>query len=213
MLPPRDLLTLVDFEIDEIRRALRTDDPIKVVEGRSQLRAIAAMEAAAQGEGSADVDLGRLEEELMGAGRDWRTIFPGVASISMSTEGNGLNVSIHITKTQGEPVRLVAKDSPEAAKAALVAVHKVAETSFYSLGFNDLAARTTPIGVSRGKLPAVIAHLKLKQDDSMFKRFQFGKLPVERYSKKALETLLAEIPKLEVPAVWAAYRKSLKKRS
>jgi hypothetical protein len=96
------------------------------------------------------------------------------------------------------PVRLVAEDSPD---TAVVGVRRVNELDFYQFGFRDLADRLRDI-VSPNKLVAVIRHLRLQESSQYFKLFQFGKLPVARYSQNALRYLNESVPNLDVEAIW-----------
>ena len=83
--------------------------------------------------------------------------------------------------------------------AAVVAVKRVNEIDFYSLGLNDLAAKA---GLSPPRMLAVIRHLKLQSDDQYFKEIKIGAAKFKRYSARALDRLKKELTTLDVEKVW-----------
>lgn len=198
--PPRDLDVLVEDEFavirDLVRPGLRRRDL-----ARSRLRSIAILEAATTGpvEQPTDEELDRRLRDL-GAGHAWRELFPGVASLQLATDGSGLTYSLRISKREGMPIRLV---SEEEAAGAVVAVKRVNELDFYAFGFRDLALKCSDL-VSPNKLQAVIAALRLRESPVYYKDIVVGHAHFGRYSQEALKKLKAELPSLDVDAIWQA---------
>jgi hypothetical protein len=75
-------------------------------------------------------------------GEGFKDLFPGLAALRFDTSGTGPTTSLRITKTQGIPITLV-KEGDSGAVA--VAVKRVDELSYYSLGLRELSHK---IGLS-----------------------------------------------------------------
>jgi Domain of unknown function (DUF3644) len=195
--PPTDLDLMLDETFSGLA-ALIGPRVRRMSEAKARLRPVAILEAANRGDDAApsEADLRRSIKRLRD-GEDWRTVFPGVASLRLDTSGTGLTFSLHLTKKDGLPVTRVGEG-----EGAPLAERRVNELDFYSLGLYDLARRLAPITVP--KLGAVIEHLGLKGDDQYYKEFLIGKTRHCRYSRLALERLRAELPALDADAVWAA---------
>lgn len=194
--PPSDLVVVMDREFQQIQNLLAIGMR-RGAEARARLRAIAIAENVATGRDSQPGE-GQLRRLITGirAGQDWNTMFPGIASLRIDTEGSGMTFSIRISKTEGLPVRLVSEgEEPK----VVIAVKRVDELGYYNLGLRDLAGH---IGIGANRLLAVIRQLGLQDDPDYFKEFRIGKSRHKRYSQKALQRLEAEIPKLDMPAVW-----------
>ncbi len=126
-----------------------------------------------------------------------------MSALRLRTDGSGAAINLRITKAEGIPIKLVKEGEPG---AAVVAVKRVNEIDFYSLGLTDLAKK---IGVSAPKTLAVIRHLKLQDDEEFFKEIRIGASRFKRYSAQALDRLKKELPGLDVEEIW---RGSWKKR-
>jgi hypothetical protein len=196
--PPRDLDLLLDDEFTVITELIGPGSR-RLGDARSRLRSIAILESATAGSDHQPTD-----EELHGhvrelrAGRTWRDLFPGVASLQLSTSGSGLTYSLRISKKEGVPIRLVAEGDPA---TAVVAVKRVNELDFYSLGFRELAAHLAGV-VSANKLQVVIRHLGLRDSPKYFKEMTIGRSRFARYSEEALNRLRADLPSLDVESIW-----------
>jgi len=107
---------------------------------------------------------------------------------------------LRITKKEGIPVHLVREGT---ADAAVVAVRRVDELGFYSLGHRQLAAH---LNLSEPKTTALIRFLKIREDAECYKDIQIGKSKFCRYSPKAVEKIKAAFDKLDMQKVWEEYR-------
>ena len=127
------------------------------------------MDAVISGEKNtqpSDAEIRNIANKLR-SGISWNEIFKGVAGIQLSREGDGPSISLKITKKADVEVTLV-KNSPN---AAVVAVKRVNELDFYSLG---LKAMTTNIQqhfayITTTKLLKVINHLHLQDNPEFYK--------------------------------------------
>ena len=129
-------------------------------------------------------------------GEDWRTIFPGVSTLTIQPDGNGPGLSLKITRNKGEAVRLVQDGD---ADAAVVAVKRVNETDFYSLGLRDLAKK---LGTNRTKLLWFIEREGIQSNTEFFKVITVGKVSQKRYSKPCYEMLRERLAEVDLDALW-----------
>jgi hypothetical protein len=129
-------------------------------------------------------------------GSPWNAIFPGVASLEITTKGYGPSFDLRISKKEGIPVQLVPAGTPG---ATVVAVKRVDELGFYNLSLNHLAQK---IGLTGPRTTALIRHLKLQEDPDCFRQFSMGKAKFNRYSQKAIEKLQHELPVVDMEKVW-----------
>ena len=198
--PPHSLASLIDAEFAEVKQLLKPGSRRRL-QAKARLRSLAVLEASVRGERSQPGE-GELNRVLRGIkrGTKWQDLFPGVATLNLDTEGTGLNVTIRLTKTEGEPVRLVPEGTPG---ATVIAVKKVNELGFYSLGLNQLAEK---LGLSGPKTLALIKHLHLQDDDECYREITIGKAVFKRYSSVALDRLKTALPDVDRADVWKANR-------
>jgi hypothetical protein len=198
--PPTDLHAMFDAEFKEIARLVQPRSR-KRVEARAKLRALAILESSLSGVRSqaGDAQLRRLVAEVQ-RGKDWRDLFPGVAALEITSSGEGPSFSIRLTKREGEAVHLVPEGTPG---AAVIAVKRVSELDYYSLGLHDLAEK---VGVSAPKALALVRHLGLQGSTDFFKEITIGKSRHKRYSPKALDAMKKALPQLDMDEVWRQHR-------
>jgi hypothetical protein len=198
--PPKDLSLVLEDEFKVLRAMLRPGKR-QSVEARARVRALAIFEAATKGERvqPSEGELGRVLRKIAG-GAATDAVFPGVSALSLSTTGEGIPLSLRITKKEGIPVHLVREGT---ADAAVVAVRRVDELGFYSLGHRQLAAH---LNLSEPKTTALIRFLKIREDAECYKDIQIGKSKFCRYSPKAVEKIKAAFDKLDMQKVWEEYR-------
>jgi hypothetical protein len=205
---PKDLQSLIKAEFEQIR-GLVGPHSRKMVEARAKIRALAVVEASLNGVRSqpGEGELTRLLKDVR-AGRSWRDLFPGVASLELTTDAtDGIPVSIRITKREGQPVHLVPEGTPG---AMTVSVKRVNELDYYSLGLRDLAKKT---GLGQNRLLALIRHLNLQASTEYFKTIQLGRTSFKRYSQKALATVHEALKAVDMEKVWQLHKPSGRPRS
>jgi hypothetical protein len=154
--PPTDLATLFDSETRDIRKLLAPGNRRRT-EADARLRSLAIVEHSLRGQKTSAGELRRIAAEISVGKRAWNEIFPGVATITLTTTGYGPSIDLRISKT-GVPVQLVPEGMPG---ATVVAVKRVEELGFYNLGRDQLAKK---VGLTGPKTTAVIRFLKLKED-------------------------------------------------
>lgn len=195
--PPVDIDTLFENEIDEIKKLLKPKSR-KKTEAVSKLRGLAIFDKTLMGDNLQPSEnyLNKLADQLK-KGIDWQTLFPGVSSISISSQGSGTEFSLRIDKKEGAPIRLVPEGTPG---ATVVAVKRVNELSYYNLFPTDLAKK---LKISIHKLAVIVDYLKIKEDPACYRVFKVAKsTTTQKYFPKALKILKEELPKLDVDAIW-----------
>jgi hypothetical protein len=199
--PPTDLATLFDHEVVEIQKLLLPGTRRRT-EATARLKALAIVESAVAGRAiqPSDQSLAGLVEQARQS-TEWTTLFPGVASLQVKTEGSGPSIAFRITKKEGIPVHLVPEGTPG---AATVAVKRVGELDFYSLGRDDIAKK---VGLSGPKTTAIIRFTKLQDDEGCFKEFIVGRTRLPRYSPKAIDRIKEALSSHSIDEIWKEFAK------
>lgn len=205
--PPRDLDVLMEAEFSELKRLCKPGSRKRLL-ARARARALAIVEASLRGE-RLQPSKGELDRLLKEVGRatDWKEVFPGVAHLNLDTSGSGFAVSLRISKSEGEPVTLVPEGTPG---ATIVAVRRVNELSYYSLGLSNLAEK---LRLSPPRTLALVRHLELQNDAEHFKEIQIGSVKYKRYSLKALDRLKRALGEINMAEVWAQHKPPGRRRS
>lgn len=196
---PTDTNTLFETEANEIRRLLGPGRRRRT-EAHARLVPLAVLEAAIGGKKlqPSERELGRYAK-LLDQGQSWESVFPGLASVSFSTEGTGPAIALRLVKKEGVPVQLVPEGTPG---ASVVAVKRVSELDFYNLGRDQLARH---VGLTGPKTTAVVEYLGLKRDEDYYKEFVIGKSRFGRYSQKAIEAVGEALARRSPDEIWREY--------
>jgi hypothetical protein len=193
---PSGIESMFDIEFADIKR-LVSPGSRRRLDAKARLRAMAILQASLDGKRSQHSD-GELDQivKRINKGEDWRAIFPGVTTLTIEPDGTGPGLSIRITRNKGEAVRLVQEGD---ANAAVVAVRRVNETDFYSLGARDLAKK---LGKNETRLLWFIRREKVQENPDFFKVITIGKSPFKRYSKPCYEMLRERLAEIDLDALW-----------
>lgn len=197
---PLDLTALFDNEIAEVIRLLQPGSR-KKLQAQARLRPLAVLDASVRGGEERQPSPGELERlgSQLAAGRTWQELFPGVASVEITTEGIGPSLSLWITKKEGVPIHIVPEGSPG---AAVVAVRRVDELGYYCLGLKQVAEQ---VGLTSPKTLAMVRYLGMQSNRDYFKSFKLGSVEYKRYSQKAVECIKKELPKVSVDEIWRSH--------
>jgi len=201
---PKDLVLLIDEEIEEIKKLL-TLPRRKISLAKSRLRPIAIMENAVKGDSTqpSDKDLNKILQNL--AKNSWQSIFHGIAGLNIDTQSEGLNISLRLTKKVGIPVRLI-KEGEE--KGLPVAVKRVNELDYYNLNVTKLSKK---LCLTIPKALALIHYFNIQSDEELFKVIKIGASKFNRYSPKALNFLKKKLDEVDIKEIWKQYK--IKKRN
>ena len=202
--PPIDISTIFDTEITEIMKLLQPGKR-RSVEAEARLRPLAVLESTINGEKTqpTTTELNRLGRRLMK--EEWPEVFSGAAQITIVTEGAGTNISVRITKKEGPGIHLVPEGTPG---ASTVAVRRVNELDFYSLGANQLSNR---VGLTTPKLLSVISHLGIQNDPDCYKKIAVGKAQYKRYSQEAIPKIRECLENEDLEEIWQKRPDSMRK--
>jgi hypothetical protein len=196
--PPKDLHSVVKAEFDDIK-TLVAPGTRKHLEAKARLRGLAVIEASLDGIRSQPGD-GELEKLVAKVrdGKSWQSLFPGVASLSITTEvTSSVGVAIRLTKKEGQPVVLVPEGTPG---ATIVSVKRVNELDYYSLGLKDLAEK---VSLNQSRTLALVHHLGLQEREDSFKILRVGNVTFKRYSRKALDSIKEALKTVDMDKVWS----------
>lgn len=197
--PPLTIEALFDTEIAEVKKLLSPGNR-RHVEAFARLRSLMVVERATVGDVilPTDKELGAVAKHLV-SGKPWDAVFPGASTIEFIADGSGPTLSLRISKRDGIPVQIVGGE----AQSVPIALKRVDELGFYSLGPQQLAER---VGLTPPKSLAVVQHLDLMNDPDCYKEIRIGKSVFKRYSPKAIERVKTALEKESIEEIWAHRR-------
>jgi len=201
--PAVDIAELFHNEVEAIKILLQPGKRQRT-EALARLRPLAIMEEAFQGENKtpSDEELKKLGKAILN-NKQWHEVFPGVASIQITTNGYGPSLEMHITRKKGTPIEIVKEGTPN---AGVIALRILSDTDHYSLGAARIAKT---LNLNQTQVLALVFHLKIQQDSECFKEITIGSQKHKRYSPKTLDkirTKLAE-PDFDMQVILQAYQK------
>ena len=197
---PLDPVSLFHTELDEVRKLLQPRTR-KGAEAKARLRGLAILDGAISGEIAQPGErrLRRLTQAVRANGQ-FDEVFPGISAVNFATAGSGVDLSLRMTKREGVPIHLV----PEGQRGgSVVAVRRVNELDFYSLGHNDLASK---VGLTAPKLTAVVRFTQLQDDPNCFKQITIGKTTHARYSPNAISRVKQTVDEHDMDVIWEKYK-------
>lgn len=199
--PLTELNVFFENEINEVKKLLQPTKR-KKLEAITKLRSLTIFDRSIQGE---KIQPSHNELKSIGSklakGEKWENVFPAVGAINFTTEGYGPSLDLRITKKEGIPVQLVPEGTPN---ANVIAIKRVNELDFYSLGHNDIAEK---LAISPNKTTAAIWFFKIKDDNDSFREFKIGNTKHRRYSTKAIDKIKDGLRKNNIDDIWKKYCK------
>jgi len=194
--PPQSLEALIETEFSEVKRLVKPGSR-KRLQARAKVRSLAIIESSLGGVRSqpSEGELGKVLNQVASGAR-WQDLFPGIARLRLGADDGGISITLRLSRSEGEPVRLVPEGTPG---ATIVAVKKVEALSFYSLGQHDLARK---VGLTPPKARAIIRHLLLQDSEEYYKEFKIGSQVFKRYSPKAVDAIRLALPSTDMDSVW-----------
>lgn len=197
---PKDLHSMIESDFSVISEGLKKYSRNQV-EAKARLKSLVIIEDSLSGVKSqpSELDVNSIARKIR-EGKGWREIFPGIATLQINTEGEGVDVSIRISRKEGDPVQIVPEGTPG---ATVLAVKKIDPLSFYSLGLTDLAKK---FNLGAPKMLAVVKELDIQGSEEYFKEISVGKVVHKRYSSKALSLIREQMPSLDMDEVWRRHK-------
>lgn len=132
----------------------------------------------------------------MRGGAEFTAVYPRLATVGTTAEGEGVNLVVHFTKKQGAPVHYVGGDDP----AAAAAVREVDLRKKFHLQRNELA---TKVGLSPPKAKVLRDHLGIDDDPSCCHVFEFGAQKIPCFSDNAWRRIEEALPNIDMAELWA----------
>jgi hypothetical protein len=199
--PPTSLELLVDREMTQIRGLLEPGRR-RTIEARARIRPLLALDLAAAGEqrSATPLEVDRAAKRLK-EGRDWRTVLPNLASLSLDASGAGQTYSVRLTKERTAPPVRFAETEDEAESAAIL--REVDVTARFPFGVKSLAGLS---GITTPKATALIWKLRLKDDPEAHHMLRLGKSVFPLYSHKALREIREAAAQMDLAQVLREYR-------
>nr|WP_196108528.1 MULTISPECIES: hypothetical protein [unclassified Ochrobactrum] len=179
--PPGDFEFLVDREFSLVSELLQPGRRARD-EARARIRSMLAMEAIVVDEVEiSERDIDRIEKAIR-VGNEFAEVFPRLATVGTSTEGEGINLTVHFSKKEGAPIRYIGGDDPaEAAAARELDLQK----KFHSRA-SELAAK---VGLTVPKANVLRAHLGIDEDATCRHVFEFGAQRIPCFSDNAVRKM------------------------
>jgi len=199
-IPPKSIDVLFDNEIKQIKNLIIPGKRKKSL-ALARLRSMEIMEAAINGDSSPITDASlRKKLDKIQEGTEWQDIFPGVASLNLNAEGNGLSINLRFTKKEGIPIHTV----PEGTDGTyVVGIKRVNELGYYNMGRNQLAKA---LNLSTRKTDALIWYLNLKENEDCCRKVYIGKTKYYKYSQEAIRKVSETLNLRPLSEIWDIYR-------
>jgi hypothetical protein len=195
--PPTELAMLFESEVAEIKKLLRPGRR-RQIEALARLRPLAILDATIRGEKGqpSNTDLRRIGNDIS-LGKSWADVFQGAAAVEIVPEGKGPSIALRLSKKEGIPIQLVAEGT---LGASVVAVKRVDELGFYSLGAKQLSEK---VDLTMPKAVAVVDYLGLRERVDCYKEFKIGKTVHKRYSQESINAIRDALKKESIEEIWA----------
>jgi len=194
-MPTGDFEFLVDREFTLVAELLKPGRRARD-EARARIRTMLAMEAIVTDEVEiSERDIDRIEKAMRG-GVEFSAVFPRLAMVGTTTEGEGVNLIVHFTKKQGAPVQYVSGDDPSAAAA----VREVDLRKKFHMQASPLAQA---VGLTTPKAKVLRTHLGIDDDPTCAHLFEFGSTKILCFSDNALRKMKEALPNVEMAQLWA----------
>jgi len=202
--PPTELASLFDRETQEIKKLLQPGRRRRT-DALARLRPLAILDRTIRGEKGqpSEGNLRRIGRDLT-SGKDWADIFEGAAAVEITTDGSGPTLSLRLAKKEGIPIQLVREGTPG---ASVVAVRRVNELDYYSLGAKQLAQH---LNLTIPKVLAIVDYLGIRRDTEYYKEFRIGSQLYKRYSPKSLDAIRRALENETVECIWQKSRRGVR---
>ncbi len=198
--PPLGLPVVMSKDYKQILELLSVNKR-KKIESKAKLRSLAIIEnAILGGEGQpSEKQINKLIKNIKN-GYDWTSVFPGISTLTLQNQENGIGFYFKIVKHDGIPIRVVQEEQETGVP---VIIKRVDDLGYYNMSITQLAQH---IGTSVPKTTALARSVKLQENPEYFKEIRIGKVCYKRYSQKTIELLQKLIREVNINEVWEIYR-------
>jgi len=193
-LPPGDFEFLIDREYTLVAELLKPGRRARD-EARARIRSMLALEAIAVEEVEvSERDIDRIEKAVK-AGRELNDVFPRLATVGTTTNGEGVNLTVHFSKKVGAPVRYIGGDDP----AEAAAVRQFDLQKKFHLSATELNRK---LKISVGKSKLLREHLGIEADANSRHVFEFGSQKIPRFSDNAFRAMEEWMAANDIEELW-----------
>ena len=203
--PPKQLSCVLDDEFSRLRQLLRQPQLSKQ-RAMAMLRPLMAFKVGGE-EQHRRMTTAELEVaiENLRAAESWHVVFPEIARIQLTSEGDGLPVGFKVVKDAPDamPVRILKPDEADQAQGVIIQ-REVNIFDKFNMGLYQLAKH---LGVSAPRTLAMIREYGIEDDPECFRLLKLRSQRVKGYSKRALDLLREKLDTVE--DVWLRHRHSL----
>ena len=191
--PPKDLHLLVDQEFKNLRQALK-DLSFTREKAIAVLRPLMAFAVGAEDSHRrmTTKDLDEVIEKL-GLEEDWRLVFPEIAKLRVTCEGDGILMGVKIVKDSptAMPVRVVKASDTEEPQGTVI-TKEVNIFDKFNMGLRQLSEK---LEVTQPRTLTLILYCGVQDDPEAFREIKIGSQHYRRYSKRALDILRMNVGK------------------
>lgn len=199
-MPPGDFEFLVDREYKLVAELLMPGRRARD-EARARIRSMLAMEAIAVEEVDiSERDIDRIEKAIK-SGKEFVDVFPRLASVGTTTEGEGINITVHFTKKQGAPVRYIGGDDP----AHAAAVRELDLQKKFHFSATDLADK---LSLTIPKASLLRKTLAIDNDATCTHVFVFASQSIPRFSDNAYRKMKGWLGENDIEELWRNRREN-----
>ncbi|MDD5778607.1 MAG: hypothetical protein PHU95_04090 [Candidatus Thermoplasmatota archaeon] len=194
--PPKNLEIMFEEEVESVKTLLKSKGR-KKSHALAKLHSLQIIEKSLQGDRTPVIPrhLTKIAKKIE-KGEKWPDIFPGLASVSLTSEPKGHLINLRFTKKEGIPIHTVPEGTPG---AMVVGLRRVNELSFYSMGRNDLAKK---LGLTGPKTSAAIWYFDIQDNPDCYKLITIGKSKHKRYSPKTIEVIKEGLKEVDIDKIW-----------
>lgn len=184
--PPTELPNLVEVELDAVRDLLAKGRR-RTAEASARLRPLLSLDGSATGRSDQPTarEVARAEASLR-AGKDWKSIFPGLATLTIGTPDPNSGGQEVVLRVGQDPNALPVRRARPGDEDEALAYRGVSPFDEYSIKLSKFGEH---LGLSRHEGHALIAALNLKSDDRAYfvRKNQSGNVVYQGLSARALE--------------------------
>ena len=206
--PPRSIEALFASEMSKVRDLLRPGKRRRI-EGLARLRALAILNNGLMGDSNQPSDriLDRFRQGIIEE-QPWESVFPGVASVEILSEGSGPGITLRFAKKEDAlPIQITTDVSEE---TPIVGLKRVNELDYYNLSATQVAGH---LKISVNKLVAIVEVIGLRGKEEYYKEFRIGSVRHKRYSRKAIAALRDAMTERPLDDIWREYSQRRRRRS
>jgi hypothetical protein len=197
--PPKHIQTLIDEEFRQIQVLLQPGKR-HGAEARGRIRTLLALQALEIEEFRiSERDIDKIERGVR-KGDDRAELLPNLSTVGTEVSGEGINVTVHFTKTQGAPVRWAGEDD----LAAAVRTEDPWKKFHWTRG---KLAKKVKLGTNYAA--ALRWKLGIDEDESCHMRRFYNRTQIDGYSDNALRKMKEAIaePGFDIRAIYQEYRR------